>query len=85
MPPSDTERSGLQVLQGKPAELFPKVWKDWGITKLCFEVDTEPYAQKRDEDISQLASKAGEIRHKKVAAQALYLSYTLLASWRSRS
>lgn len=50
----------MQVLHGKPAELFPKVWKDWGITKLCFEVDTEPYAQQRDKHISELAKKQGE-------------------------
>ena len=48
-----------QVLHGKPQELLPKVWSDWGITKLCFEVDTEPYAKERDSAIQKLADKQG--------------------------
>ena len=49
----------MQVLHGKPQELLPKVWSDWGITKLCFEVDTEPYAKERDSSIQELAQKHG--------------------------
>ena len=49
----------VQVLHGKPQELLPKVWSDWGITKLCFEVDTEPYAKERDSAIQNLAEKQG--------------------------
>ena len=48
-----------QVLYGKPQELLPEVWSDWGITKLCFEVDTEPYAKERDSAILKLADKQG--------------------------
>ena len=48
-----------QVLKGKPDEVFPKVWKDWGITKLCFEKDFEPYAIERDSKIEQLAKESG--------------------------
>ena len=49
----------LQVLKGKPDEVFPRLWKEWGISKLCFEVDTEPYAEQRDTKIRQLAKDAG--------------------------
>ena len=49
----------LQVLKGKPDEVFPKLWKEWGISKLCFEVDTEPYAKQRDTKMAQLAKDAG--------------------------
>ena len=40
--------------------MFPQVWKEWGITKLCFEVDTEPYAKERDAKIRKLASDLGQ-------------------------
>lgn len=40
-------------------EVLPKVWKEWGITHLCFEADTEPYALKRDAAIKDLAAQAG--------------------------
>lgn len=49
----------MQVLRGKPTDLFPKFWKDMGVTQLCFEEDTEPYGKERDEEIRKLAKKAG--------------------------
>ena len=58
-PLTASPKAGMQVLQGRPTELFPKLWQDWGITKLCFEVDTEPYAKERDAKIHDLAKKAG--------------------------
>lgn len=33
--------------------------RDWGVTKLCFEFDTEPYALKRDAAMKQAAAEAG--------------------------
>eukprot|EP00884_Botryococcus_braunii_P013546 jgi/Botrbrau1/22192/Bobra.168_1s0024.1 len=51
--------SRLVILKGNPVEVLPKVWKEWGITHLCFEADTEPYALKRDAAIKELAAKAG--------------------------
>lgn len=51
----------LQVLCGKPEEVLPKVWKDWGVTRLCFESDTEPYAKSRDQKITELAEEAGKL------------------------
>ena len=37
--------------------MFPKLFKDWGITRLTFEVDTEPYAVQRDEAVFKLAEE----------------------------
>lgn len=51
--------SNLLVLRGKPEEVLPKVWKDWKITRLCFEVDTEEYAKERDVKIKAAAKEAG--------------------------
>ena len=46
-------------MKGKPTDLLPKFWKEHGITQLCFEEDTEPYAEERDEEIRKLAKKEG--------------------------
>jgi cryptochrome len=50
--------SRLYVVQGKPHEVLPRLFREWGITRLTFEVDTEPYAKTRDAQISELAQKA---------------------------
>lgn len=39
--------------------MLPRVWKDWNITRLCFEVDTEEYAKERDAKITEAAKQAG--------------------------
>eukprot|EP00762_Andalucia_godoyi_P002529 ANDGO_02732.mRNA.1 (6-4)DNA photolyase len=46
-------QSRLIVLHGNPVDLIPKLVRDLGICKLCFERDTEPYAMDRDEAILQ--------------------------------
>lgn len=51
--------SRLFVIRGNPAEVFPKLFKDWGITKLTYEVDTEPYAVERDALVDKLAKDSG--------------------------
>eukprot|EP01137_Pigoraptor_chileana_P026531 Opistho-2@7955 len=51
--------SRLLVLRGKPEEVLPRAFKDWNIDKLCFELDTEPYAKFRDGKIKELARAAG--------------------------
>eukprot|EP01023_Acetabularia_acetabulum_P018339 TRINITY_DN19260_c0_g1_i4.p1 TRINITY_DN19260_c0_g1~~TRINITY_DN19260_c0_g1_i4.p1 ORF type:complete len:559 (+),score=75.32 TRINITY_DN19260_c0_g1_i4:1767-3443(+) len=51
--------SRLLVLRGNPVEVFPRVFKDWEITDLCFEYDTEPYAIVRDTKILDIAKKFG--------------------------
>ena len=47
------------MVKGSPVEVFPKLFKDWGITKLTFEVDTEPYSVSRDEEIGKIATGLG--------------------------
>jgi deoxyribodipyrimidine photolyase len=51
--------SRLIVLRGNPTEVLPKSMKDWAVTKLCFEHDTEPYALKRDAAMKEAAEQAG--------------------------
>ncbi|MEW5299813.1 MAG: hypothetical protein WDW38_010854 [Sanguina aurantia] len=51
--------SRLLVLRGKPEEVLPRVLKDWSISTLCFEVDTEPYAKARDARVAAMASSQG--------------------------
>ncbi|XP_057372657.1 cryptochrome-2-like isoform X1 [Daphnia carinata] len=49
--------SRLFVVKGSPLEVFKKLLKEWNVKKLTFEVDIEPYAKSRDEEIKQLAEK----------------------------
>lgn len=51
--------SRLFVVKGSPAEVFPILFKDWSITKLTFEVDTEPYSVHRDKTVNELAEHYG--------------------------
>lgn len=57
----------LYVVRGKPQDVFPKLFKEWGVTKLTFEVDTEPYAIQRDGDIEKLAEKCNVLVEKHVS------------------
>jgi cryptochrome len=47
--------SRLYVIKGKPEEKLPHLFKEWNIDLLTYEVDTEPYAIKRDNLINSLA------------------------------
>ncbi|KAM8927315.1 cryptochrome-1-like [Pelodytes ibericus] len=49
--------SRLFVVRGKPAEVFPVLFKKWKVTRLTFEVDTEPYSRQRDVEVEKLASE----------------------------
>ncbi|XP_070532394.1 cryptochrome-1-like isoform X2 [Ptychodera flava] len=51
--------SRLFVLKGKPSEVFPRIFKEWNITRLTFELDTEPYAIQRDTEIKKIAKSCG--------------------------
>ena len=51
--------SKLFVLQGRPEEVLPAFFAEQRVTLLTFEVDTEPYAVKRDSAIVELAAEAG--------------------------
>jgi len=55
----DARGSKLILLQGKPNEVLPKIIEDWGISKLCFEADTEPYAKARDAKVEEMANELG--------------------------
>ncbi|XP_053308009.1 cryptochrome-1-like [Spea bombifrons] len=49
--------SRLFVVRGKPVEVFPVLFEKWKVTRLTFEVDTEPYARQRDAEVERLASE----------------------------
>ncbi|XP_062995401.1 cryptochrome-2-like isoform X3 [Elgaria multicarinata webbii] len=51
--------SRLFVVRGRPAEVFPRLFKKWKVTRLTFEVDTEPYARQRDAEVVTLADEHG--------------------------
>lgn len=52
-------KSKLFLIREAPQTLFPKLFKEWKITHLVFEKDTDAYARDRDEKVMELAKKAG--------------------------
>ena len=44
----------LLVIRGNPLEVLPELFEDWKVTRLAFEVDTEPYALTRDSEVENL-------------------------------
>jgi len=51
--------SRLFVLRGQPADILPKIFKEWNINYLTFEEDPEPYGQVRDKNIAAMCKEAG--------------------------
>ncbi|XP_041084880.1 cryptochrome-1-like [Polyodon spathula] len=51
--------SRLFVVRGQPANVFPRLFKEWKISRLTFEYDSEPFGKERDAAIKKLASEAG--------------------------
>lgn len=51
--------SQLIVLRGSPEEEIPRAIRHWSIERLCYEIDTEPYAVKRDAKVDELAGSEG--------------------------
>lgn len=51
--------SDLQVFHGKPIEVYNQLVKDYSIKSVFTNHDYEPYAQKRDLEISELLSEHG--------------------------
>ncbi|KAF2020386.1 Cryptochrome/photolyase FAD-binding domain-containing protein [Aaosphaeria arxii CBS 175.79] len=49
----------LLVIREAPQTLFPKLFREWGITHLCFERDSDAYGKGRDDEVVKLAEKAG--------------------------
>ncbi|XP_064168589.1 cryptochrome-2-like [Anguilla rostrata] len=51
--------SRLFVIRGQPADVFPRLFKEWNITRLTFEYDSEPYGKERDGAIIKMAQEFG--------------------------
>ncbi|MGH0179175.1 UNVERIFIED_CONTAM: hypothetical protein FKN15_017209 [Acipenser sinensis] len=51
--------SRLFIIRGQPANVFPRLFKEWKISRLTFEYDSEPFGKERDAAIKKLASEAG--------------------------
>uniref|UniRef100_A0A8C1TA63 Cryptochrome circadian regulator 3b n=1 Tax=Cyprinus carpio TaxID=7962 RepID=A0A8C1TA63_CYPCA len=51
--------SCLFVIRGQPANIFPRLFKEWKVSRLTFESDSEPFGKERDAAIKKLASEAG--------------------------
>nr|DAD44841.1 TPA_asm: hypothetical protein HUJ06_003071 [Nelumbo nucifera] len=51
--------SRLLVFRGEPVEVLFRLLKEWGVKKLCFEYDTEPYYQAMDDRVKDHASALG--------------------------
>ncbi|XP_049580176.1 cryptochrome-2 [Syngnathus scovelli] len=51
--------SRLFVVRGQPAEVFPRLFKEWKMTRLTFEYDPEPYGKERDNAIIKMAQEFG--------------------------
>ncbi|XP_061533381.1 cryptochrome-2 [Phycodurus eques] len=51
--------SRLFVVRGQPAEVFPRLFKEWKMTRLTFEYDPEPYGKEKDSAIIKMAQEFG--------------------------
>ncbi|TRY58935.1 hypothetical protein DNTS_013432 [Danionella cerebrum] len=51
--------SRLFVIRGQPTDVFPRIFKEWNITRLSYEYDSEPFGKERDAAIKKLANEAG--------------------------
>ncbi|CAG0924482.1 unnamed protein product, partial [Notodromas monacha] len=49
--------SRLFVIRGQPANVFPKVFREWRINKLTFEEDPEPFGRVRDQKIKTICKE----------------------------
>lgn len=63
--------SRLFVLRGQPADILPKLFKEWGTTCLTFEEDPEPFGRVRDQNISTMC-KGMNITVISLVAHTLY-------------
>ncbi|XP_041917577.1 cryptochrome-2-like [Alosa sapidissima] len=51
--------SRLFVVRGQPTDVFPRLFKEWNVTRLTFEYDSEPYGKERDAAIIKMARNFG--------------------------
>ncbi|KAK3872383.1 hypothetical protein Pcinc_022528 [Petrolisthes cinctipes] len=71
--------SRLYVIRGKPEEVFPKLFEDWKVQKITWEVDTEPYARSRDEKVEKLARECG-VKVVSLVGHTLYNTEKIIAT-----
>lgn len=50
---------GLLLMRGTPVDIFRTLWKELGISKICFEQDCEPIYKKRDDSVKGLCQEVG--------------------------
>lgn len=51
--------SRLFIVEGQPIDVLPKLIKQWNITKLTFEYDSEPFPRNRDLAVKRRAEQSG--------------------------
>lgn len=51
--------SRLFVVRGQPADVFPRLFREWKTSLLTFEEDSEPFGRERDAAIRMLAQESG--------------------------
>ncbi|XP_056463579.1 cryptochrome circadian regulator 5 [Gadus chalcogrammus] len=49
----------LFVVRGKPQDILPQLFQKWGVSRMTYEYDTEPYSRSRDLKVSELAKEHG--------------------------
>ena len=54
-----TGSNGLLVLRGKPQTCVRQIIKDWKITHLVFEKDSDTYGRQRDIEVTEIAESLG--------------------------
>lgn len=52
-------KSKLFLIREAPQTLFPKLFKEWKITHLVYEKDTDAYGRDRDNKVNEIAKEAG--------------------------
>ena len=51
--------SRLFVVRGRDVEVLPKLLSEWGVSRLSFETDSEPFGAQRDAVVRKIAEDAG--------------------------
>ncbi|CAE7232020.1 unnamed protein product [Rhizoctonia solani] len=65
------DKSKLLVVRGSPYSVLPKLFRDWKITHLVYEIDTGGYAQERDKRVRELAARS-KVEVMEVLGHSLY-------------
>jgi len=46
-------------VRGPPQDVLPGLFREWGVSRLTYEYDTEPYSRRRDQAVGALARDHG--------------------------